>query len=165
MTYVIEHLWSRTINGFTVTAEVIDFCQGSLWLMDMFEPADAHEGGVTIRVPSWLDDGRGYRYWTPTQYSLAELSSDYAKQGRENPSREAYKSLQRDLAHYIQASDCAICVTVEKAGIELAEAYSCGFDLSPENPWDDSYWEAYGPETVQEALSMARDSIEALTAA
>ena len=161
MSCTLETLFTETLFGFDIIAEVIDFQYGCDLLSDMFDRCDRHEGGVTVQSPHPLYDG-GTKFWIPLQTSVSELASHYSKQGMDNPSGAAYESLQTQLAHYIQASDCAIQITIKKAGITLAETTSCTFDLSPEWPWDISYWKDYGAEVTREALYEAWNTLEVL---
>jgi len=85
----------------------------------IWEPADGHDAGRTVQHPN---PGRGGpRYWVSCNYTPAELAANFAAQGRENPSREAYESLQRELVHYTEGDMVLIRVTVERDGCELAE--------------------------------------------
>jgi len=70
-------------------------------IFGMFEYSENHIGGETIKYAPTTHQGAS-SYWIPTQYTLAELTRDYAKQGRTNPSKEAYESLQRELLHYLE---------------------------------------------------------------
>lgn len=73
-----------------------------------FKQVDHHEGGVTIQlqVPQ---DRAGISHWEPQHYTIAELASDYAKQGVDNPSKAAYESLQREC----EADVCGTMLDVE----------------------------------------------------
>lgn len=159
----------RTKGAYTIKIEIVDFCQGSPWFSELYTPADCHQAGETIQVPSHLQHRNGHKFYTG-QYTPSQLASDYAKQGRENPSREAYESLQKEMGYYITATDCALRCRVLKAGIELAKKYSVGFDYSYE------YTEAsiedmaknqlseHGRDFIKEAISEARDTLQALAA-
>ena len=118
----MEILASKTIEyeGFTFTLEFVDYHQGALWSFEeQWELTDTHEGGVTITNP---DGSRNsWKYAIPKQYSLAELAKDYAAQGRENPSREAYQSLQKQLERDSEASDCSLLISAKKGSIQLFE--------------------------------------------
>jgi hypothetical protein len=98
---------------------------GFYFFMDQFERVDKHEGGVTIQS----SDGN---YYEPLQTSLAELTKSYAKQGRENPSREAYESLQKELSHYLNCYGVELVVRAYKCNVLLAEVSSCLFEFSYE---------------------------------
>lgn len=112
-----------------------------------FERADGHQGGVTVSIDS---DYRGPKtHWIPTQTSIAELSREYAKQGRENPSREAYESLQRECEAEVCGNMYTASVTVSLHGVELA-ADTIGF------AWHDNYGESLG----ELACEMSREHFD-----
>lgn len=164
-----EAIIQRSIGSYTVTVYVELY--GPWDFGDQFEVATCHEGGVTIRNPVNPGDDRCYQWFIPTQYSLAELSKDYAKAGRENPSREAYDSLQRQLGWELTAGDYGFCVEIRKAGVLLAETYAgFGFDYSWEyaNESLDDYCRANYMnvifEVMREAKQEARDTLQALRA-
>lgn len=153
---------------YTVVIDVVDFCEGCSWLEELYTPTDQHQAGTTIQVPTYLQTHGAYKYYIG-QYTPAELASDYAKRGIENPSAEAYKNLQQELEHYILASDCALRCSVFKAGIKLSEAYGTTFEHS--NVYDKSYEEAgawilkdYGFDFAREAIEEARTTLTALAA-
>lgn len=159
----------RTIQTaqFEVVIEVVDYHEPSHWLFDLFEPVDKHEGGVTVRTPVNAGDGRYYQWYRPTQYTLAELAQSYAKQGIDNPSREAYVSAQKELGWYCTATDCGFLVTVKKNGITIAETHAgFGFDYSyaycPQT-LEEYAWANFRDvirECLHEAVKEARDAIE-----
>jgi len=164
---ITETYKKHTIGGWTVLIEVVDFCEGSDWLRELYTVSDTHIAGTTIQVPGYLQRG-GHKYYIG-QYTPAQLASDYAKQGRDNPSAEAYASLQTELAHYIQASDCTLRCTVSKAGIKLGSADSVCFEVSPEYyRTPEEHAKAiigdYGLEFVSEAIQDARETLNALAA-
>jgi hypothetical protein len=68
-----------------------------------------------------------YPYAIPQQTTLAELSAYYAEQGRENPSKAAYDSLQQQLERDINAADYYITATVKH--IESDTVLLTKFDL------------------------------------
>jgi hypothetical protein len=163
---ITEHIRTYKRGAWEVKIDLVDFCEGSPWLRELYTVSDKHIAGTTIQVPDHLQ-GRNCPKYYIGQYKPSELAKDYAEQGRENPSREAYASLQKELAHYIQASDCVLQATVSRAGIDLGEAYSVGFDISPE------YYAApeehakrirgdYGHEFVSEAIKQARETLATL---
>lgn len=162
----------RTIRTkrYTVALDIVDFCEGSTWLGDLYTATDTHEAGTTIQVPSYLHERHCPKYYIG-QYTPAQLARDYAKQGRTNPSREAYASLQKELAHYIQASDCAIRCTIthNETNIILAETYSTCFDYSCE--LDDGIedharmiFKEHGRDFINEAIRHARETQARLAA-
>ena len=153
---------------YTITISVEQY-DGQLmdWLGEMFTPVDKHEGGVTITTPCNRGDDRYHQFYIPTQYTLASLASDYAAQGRSNPSGEAYASAQRELGWYITAGDYGISVTVEKAGVMLADV-NAGFSFDYSWEYSDQTLEDYTisnfsdviRETVREAIAEARETIK-----
>jgi len=151
-------------DGFTIEIFAVETHSGCNMLFDQFELTDRHEGGVTIVNPE--HDHNSYRYAIPLQTSLAELTKSFAKQGRENPSREAYESLQKELGWYITADDCYLRYTVSKAGIELADYIGIGFDYSWH--YSDQSLEDYALEILadygdtEEALAEAKENLSAL---
>lgn len=159
----VENLRTYTTKKYTVALDIVDFCEGSPWLSDLYTPSDTHQAGTTIQVPSHLQKCNCPKYYIG-QYTPAQLARDYAKQGRVNPSREAYESLQKELAHYIQASDCAIRCTIthNDTGITLSKTYSTCFDYSHE--LDESIEQHarfviddHGRDFIHEAIEHARD--------
>lgn len=110
-------------SNLMVKIEVVDWCCGSNWFNDLYTESP-HIGGITVTSPT--ADGRHYI----GQYTPKELASDFAKQGRCNPSKEAYESLCQELEHYITASDCSLKCTVSRNGIELNESHGITFDYS-----------------------------------
>ena len=93
----------------------------------IFSHVDHHEGGVTIQYPN---AGRNcYKYYTSCNCTPAQLASEYAKQGRVNPSKEAYDSLQKELLHNIEGICYSVKVEIKKAGMVLA-LDSIGSDYS-----------------------------------
>lgn len=84
-------------NGLTLTYSLIavmDGCLGQHHFNEQWKASD-HQGGITIQKPQegWSND----QHFEPLQYSLAQLTKDYHKQGRGNPSKDAYSSLQGQL--------------------------------------------------------------------
>lgn len=104
----------KQVDGFTVKYSFIavyNGCLGQANFNDQWERASQHQGGATIQ-----SDGE---HWTPKQYSLAQLSSDYASQGRENPCKEAYQSLLRQFERDSEAFEVVLEVSVLKNDVEL----------------------------------------------
>ena len=87
---------------------------------DQWEVSDHHIGGITIRLNN--------QNFKPLQYSLSDLSKDYAKQGRFTPSYDAYKSLQEQLIRDSEAFKVILNCRVLKNSIELASECLIGSD-------------------------------------
>lgn len=96
----------------------------------IWEPVDKHEGGVTVRNPDAYDPHREHMWWRSINYTPAELAKEYAKQGRTDPSKEAYDSLQKELQHYI-AGDMYIARARVLVGDEVLVEKTVSFDHSP----------------------------------
>lgn len=151
----------------TLKIQVIETHNGSGWLQDLYTGTDDHQAGVTIQVPDRLQGRHGFKYYIG-QYTPAELAKDYANQGRANPSKEAYESLQNELGHYMTADDCYLQATVSVAGHTLASVAGISFDYSWE--YDDASLEEtallmlkeYGREFISEAIEEARQQLNAL---
>lgn len=135
---------------------------------DMWEGSDKHQGGVTITNPD--ADRNSWRFFIPKQYTLADLAADYAKQGRYNPSGEAYRSLQDQLVRDIHACGCGFSVSAFVGGVEiLTDEYAgCGFDYSFYDEGDllsaaRRVWDEYGitEEVVEMAKKAAREIVKA----
>lgn len=144
---------ARTIGPWTIRIEAADLEMGSPLFSELYT-ASEHIGGVTIQNP----DGQGFYIGQTTP---AQLAKEYAKQGHSNPCKTAYASLQRELEHYIKASDCVLRCTVERGGYELAQTYGIGFELS--DVYGDTLGSRgrlmlkdYGREFVHEAMQKAR---------
>lgn len=153
-------------ENITLELRIVDFYEGSFWLNELYTPSDDHIAGTTIQVPDMLQTRHGYKYFIG-QYKPSELASDYSKQGRENPSKEAYESLQNELGHYITASDCAIECRVFVADVLMAENhFSCGFDYSVE--YDDDTIEErareilkdHGRDFIRDAIAETRETLK-----
>lgn len=100
----------------------------------IWELADKHQGGVTVKYESCTYPGEP-SYWTNVNYTLAELTSDYTKEGKENPSKEAYESMQKELRHYMEGYLLTVTPQIWLDDILLAE--DCiGTDFS------DEYWDS-----------------------
>ena len=133
-----------------------------------FEGTDKHQGGVTIANPE--ADRNSWKYFIPKQITLSELAADYAKQGRANPSGEAYQALQDQLMRDIHASDYGFSVSAYVGGVEvLADTYvGCGFDYSYDDEGDlldaaRRVWDEYG--TLEEVIEMAKKAAADIVAA
>jgi hypothetical protein len=121
------------IDGFQVQVFVVDTQTSDTCSLDeMFSMTDEHKGGITIKVPDFYGSEHYYHYGIPKQTSLAELSAQFAAQGRENPSQAAYGSLQHELGWYCTAVDCYLLFRAYKAGVLLAEETGISFDYSHE---------------------------------
>ena len=93
---------------------------------DSWDFTDEHQGGVTIKNPN--HDRNAFKYAIPLHYSLKQLSSDYAKQGRENPSREAYTSLQNELKRDLEASEFSLAAKViDENGNTVLDSFHLGY--------------------------------------
>ena len=106
---------------------------------------------------------------------MSELAAAYAKQGRENPSFEAYQSLQNELERDITASDYGFRVNAYISDILVLDEghVGCGFDYSYDDEGDlldraICVWDEYG--TTNEVIGMAKkaaadilESVPALT--
>lgn len=134
---------------------------------DQWKMTDKHEGGVTITNPD--ADRNSFKYAIPQQYTLAELTADYAKAGRANPSREAYESLQRQLARDITANDYYFTVDATAGSHTLldGEVVCCGFDYSYDDEGSlldvaEEIWKEHDGEedAIEAAISAARDLLD-----
>jgi hypothetical protein len=155
----IEH------GGFEVEINAIKGNEGCHWLSDLYTPSDAHIAGTTIQVPSHLQTRHGHKYYIG-QYLPKDLASDYAKQGRENPSEAAYKSLQDELGHYITADTCWLEYVWYRNGIEITTNTGCGFDYSYEfskgglEDEAEAFFLDYGPQELAEGLEDAQTALK-----
>lgn len=110
---------------FSIIYEAVTWYEPSHALKN-WEFTDDHQGGVTIKNPNYQRNE--FKYAIPLHYSLKQLSSDYAKQGRENPSREAYTSLQEELQRDLEASDYYLSAKVVDAnGKTVLDSFSIGY--------------------------------------
>lgn len=135
---------------------------------DMWDGTDKHQGGVTIANPD--EDRNSWKYFIPKQYTLADLAADYARQGRGNPSGEAYQSMQDQLMRDISASDYGFSVSAFVGGVEILtdEYVGCGFDYSYDDEGDlldaaRRVWDEY--DTTAEVIGMAKKSAADIVAA
>lgn len=135
---------------------------------DIWEGTDKHQGGVTITNPD--ADRNSWKYFIPKQYTLADLAADYAKQGRNNPSGGAYRSLQDQLVRDSHACDYGFSVSAFVGGVEILtdEHADCGFNYSYDDEGDllsaaRLVWDDYGitEEVVEMAKKAARKIVKA----
>lgn len=110
---------------FSIIYEAVN-CYEASHNLDNWEFTDNHQGGVTVKNPIYQRNG--FKYATPLHYSLKQLSSDYAKQGRKNPSKEAYISLQKELERDLEASEYSLAAKVVDAnGSTVLESFYLGY--------------------------------------
>lgn len=111
---------------FSIIYEAVNTYQPSYVMEDSWEFTDKHHGGVTVKNPNY--ERNGYKYAIPLNYSLSCLASDYAKQGRENPSLEAYASMQKSLKRDLEASEYYLAAKVVDAnGNTVLDSFSIGY--------------------------------------
>lgn len=134
----------------------------------MWEGTDKHQGGVTIA--NHEADRNSWKYFIPRQVSLSELAAAYAKQGRDNPSGEAYQTLQDQLMRDIHACDYGFNVSAFVGGVEVlaGEFVGCGFDYSYDDEGDllsaaRLVWDENG--TLEEVIGMAKKAAADIVAA
>jgi hypothetical protein len=158
------HLKYILQEGFTVTINIIEGHEGSNSFSDMYT-ASEHIGGTTVQVPNELQSRNGYKYFIG-QTTPAELAQWYAKQGKENPSAEAYKSLQEDLGMYLTADTCWLEYVWHKNGIEVHTATSCCFEYSYdyskgtlESEAENIYVD-HGESDLQDGVAEALEAVE-----
>jgi len=148
-------------NGIQISMTIRELPdEGYYFFMEQFKRVDRHEGGVTIKS----SDGD---YYEPLQTSLSELTKDYARQGRENPSREAYESLQKELNHYLTCYGVQLVVRAYKCNVLLAEETSALYDFSYEYYDDLSDIQAiikadYGDWLKEQVMKEARNKLKQL---
>nr|DAY73708.1 MAG TPA: hypothetical protein [Caudoviricetes sp.] len=123
------HTFSFSRNNIDFTVNVVS-CWTNDGFGDQWKLTDTHEGGVTIQNSE--ADRNSFKFAIPQQVTLSELTKEYAKQGRANPSQEAYASLQRQLMRDIHASDYYFTVDAHAGSVTLLtdEVIACGFDWS-----------------------------------
>lgn len=110
---------------FTIIYEAVN-CYAASHSLDNWKFTDDHQGGVTVKNPNYQYDE--FKYAIPLHYSLKQLYSDYAKQGRENPSREAYISLQKELERDLEASEYSITAkVVDSNGKTVLDSFYLGY--------------------------------------
>lgn len=150
---------------FTIIYEAIN-CYEASHNLDNWKFTDDHKGGVTVKNPNWQHNA--FKYAIPLYYSLKQLSSDYAKQGRANPSKEAYTSLQEELKRDLEASEYTITVEVVDAngntvldsfyiGYAFDWCYSDGDDL--EDRLKEEVSNSGAESEVMEQLEALKDSV------
>ena len=101
-----------------------DCSEGINQVFGIWELAERHEGGVTVKyTPMTYQDKPSY--WVNTQYKLSEVASAHAKTGRENPSAEAYASMQKELKHYLDGYMLNMSAQIWLDDILLAEDSIC----------------------------------------
>ena len=155
-TGIVTLLSEKTFGDYVMTIGVIDYCCGSHWFQELYESSE-HIAGTTVTSES--ASGHYIGQTTP-----AELSKFFAKEGRENPSKEAYDSLSKELEHYIKASDCSLFCRIEKSGVELAK--TTGITSEYSDIYHDNYEDfgedllkEYGNDFINEAMIEARNTL------
>ena len=118
-------------EGFDVQINIIESHEGATLFSELYTESE-HQGGVSIQVPGYLRSSVGIHKHYRGQYSPAELASDYAKLGVENPSREAYKNLQDELGWHLTSDTCWLEYVWSIKGIDLVTTTGCGFEYSYE---------------------------------
>ena len=157
------------IESGALKIEVSVVCYGCFdGFSDQWKGTDKHQGGVTIKNPN--ADRNSYKYFIPQQANLSELAAAYAKQGRDNPSWEAYQSLQDQLMRDIHACDYGFSVSAFVGDVEILtdEYVGCGFDYSYDDEGDlldaaRRVWDEYG--TTDEVIGMAKKAAADIVAA
>ncbi|ANZ51934.1 hypothetical protein WUMEUNZI_CDS0146 [Salmonella phage SeKF_63] len=110
---------------FSIIYEAVN-CYEASHNLDNWKFTDDHQGGVTVKNPNCQRNE--FKYAIPLHYSLKQLSSDYAKQGRENPSKEAYTSLQKELERDLEASEYNLAAKVVDAnGQTILDSFYIGY--------------------------------------
>ncbi|XIX91395.1 hypothetical protein AB2J12_24870 (plasmid) [Escherichia coli] len=124
----VESTFEVQKEKFTIIFEAMNVYEPS-HCVDNWQFTDKHKGGVTIKVKN--SERNGYKYAIPMHYALSQLASDYAKQGRDNPSLAAYKSLQDELERDLGANSYILYASVVDAeGNTVLNSFSLayGFD-------------------------------------
>ena len=165
MSDIIETFnFSRNNIDFTVNVVCAYTADG---FGDQWKMTDTHEGGVTIKNRN--ADRNSFKYAIPQQTTLAELASQYAAQGRENPSAAAYESLQNQLDRDIDANDYYFTVDASAGSHTLLDGavIGCGFDYSYQDQGSllavaREVWSDYNgeEEAITEAVQAARDLLD-----
>lgn len=153
---------SFEIESGELKIEVSVICYGCFdGFADQWEGTDKHQGGVTIKNPN--ADRNSWKYFIPQQGTLAGLVSCYAKQGRDNPSATAYRSLQNQLERDITASDYGFRATAYVGDILVLddEYVGCMFDYSYDDDGDlidvaRLVWDEY--DTTKDVIELAKKS-------
>ncbi|WMU95590.1 hypothetical protein [Escherichia phage pEC-M719-6WT.1] len=121
----VESTFEVQKEKFTIIYEAMNICEPS-HCVDNWQFTDEHKGGVTIKVKN--AERNSYKYAIPTHYTLSQLASDYAKQGRDNPSLEAYKSLQDELERDLEANSYILYASVIDAeGNTVLNSFSLAY--------------------------------------
>ena len=150
---------------YTIIYAAVNFYEPS-HCVDNWQFTDDHKGGVTIKVKN--ADRNGYKYAIPTHYALSQLASDYAKQGMDNPSLAAYKSLQDELERDLGANSYILYASVVDAeGNTVLNSFSLayGFDWcyldgeDLEGRLKEEVSNAGAEEEVLERLEVLKDSM------
>ena len=112
---------------YTIIYAAVNFYEPS-HCVENWQFTDEHKGGVTIKVKN--AERNSYKYAIPTHYTLSQLASDYAKQGRANPSLEAYKSLQDELHRDLEASNYILFASVvDSNGNTVLNSFSLAYSF------------------------------------
>lgn len=150
---------------YTIIYAAVNFYEPS-HCVDNWQFTDDHKGGVTIKVKN--ADRNGYKYAIPTHYALSQLASDYAKQGRDNPSLEAYKSLQDELHRDLEASNYILFASVvDSNGNTVLNSFSLAYSFDwcyldgedLEERLKEEVSNAGAEEEVLERLEVLKDSM------
>lgn len=162
ITYLLS---TKTTKNFTVELRVINSCEGSPLFNELYT-ASAQQEGITIEVPNHLKQVGDYDHYIGP-ISVVELEQSYIRQNEENPKEAAYNSLQRELAHYIEANDCYFKAIVKKGHVVLAEVYGPGFDYSYDYCGDIEEYakqiaKEYSLAIIKEAIGEARQTLKFL---
>ncbi|QBP33207.1 hypothetical protein Silverhawkium_gp121 [Shigella phage Silverhawkium] len=114
-------------ENYSIVYEAVNFYESS-HCVENWQFTDEHKGGVTIKVKN---AGRSdYKYAIPQHYELSQLMSDYSKQGRVNPSQEAYKSLQDELQRDLEASNYILFASVvDNNGNTVLNSFSLAYSF------------------------------------
>ncbi|ATE85938.1 hypothetical protein Sf18_gp75 [Shigella phage Sf18] len=161
----VEATFEVQKEKFTIIYEAVNICEAS-HCVENWKFTDEHKGGVTIKLKN--PERNGYKYAIPQHYSLSQLMSDYAKQGRENPSIEAYKSLQDELQRDLEANSYVLFAKVEdKEGNTVLNSFSLayGFDWcyldgeDLDSRLEEEVSNSDGESEVMERLEALKDSV------
>lgn len=151
------------ITSFSFVRNAVNFnvdvvCYGSMDIADQWELTDTHQGGVTIK--NRHADRNSYAYAIPQQCTLAELSRDYASRGVENPSRQAYQSLQDQLMRDLDAGDYGFKVSADLNGVALLDGYDPGFgfdwSIHDKDPLEDAAKEVFTDHVSDDVYAEAK---------
>lgn len=112
---------------YTIIYAAVNFYEPS-HCVDNWQFTDEHKGGITIKVKN--AERNSYKYAIPQHYALSQLASDYAKQGRDNPSLAAYKSLQDELHRDLEASNYILFASVvDSNGNTVLNSFSLAYSF------------------------------------